>query len=68
MGTGIVSTILITIPWKANWLYYLSIIFFVLNVALFSLAFTASVLRYTLWPEIWHVRRPQPATQACESC
>nr|POE65901.1 sulfite efflux pump ssu1 [Quercus suber] len=36
MGTGIVSTILITIPWKAAWLYYLSIVFFVLNVGLFS--------------------------------
>ncbi len=55
MGTGIVSTILITIPWKAQWLYYLSIIFFVLNVALFSSAFFISVLRYTLWPEIWTV-------------
>nr|POE46839.1 sulfite efflux pump ssu1 [Quercus suber] len=53
MGTGIVSTILITIPWKAAWLYYLSIIFFVLNVALFSLALTASIVRYTIWPEIW---------------
>ena len=55
MGTGIVSTILYTIPWKAQWLYYLSIIFFVLNVALFSSAFFISVLRYTIWPEIWAV-------------
>ncbi|KAK5131494.1 hypothetical protein LTR08_000888 [Meristemomyces frigidus] len=55
MGTGIVSTILITIPWKASWLYHLSIVFFVLNVCLFSLAFTASLLRYTIWPEIWTV-------------
>ena len=55
MGTGIVSTILITIPWKAHWLYYLSIVFFVLNVWLFSLAFTASFLRYTIWPQIWTV-------------
>jgi tellurite resistance protein TehA-like permease len=55
MGTGIVSTILYSIPWKAQWLYYLSIIFFVLNVALFSSAFFISVLRYTIWPEIWTV-------------
>lgn len=55
MGTGIVSTILITIPWKTSWLYYLSIVFWVLNVCLFSLAFTASFLRYTIWPEIWPV-------------
>ncbi|KAK5119306.1 hypothetical protein LTR85_007662 [Meristemomyces frigidus] len=55
MGTGICATILITIPWKADWLYYLSIVFFVLNVCLFSMAFTASFLRYTIWPEIWTV-------------
>lgn len=55
MGTGIVSTILITIPWKASWLYYLSIVFWVLNVCLFGLAFMASFLRYTIWPEIWTV-------------
>ena len=55
MGTGIVSTIFYSIPWKAQWLYYLSIIFFVLNVALFSSAFCISVLRYTMWPEIWTV-------------
>jgi len=55
MGTGIVATILIAIPWKADWLYYLSIVFFVLNTCLFAMAFTASVLRYTIWPEIWMV-------------
>ncbi|KAK4555498.1 Plasma membrane sulfite pump involved in sulfite metabolism [Recurvomyces mirabilis] len=55
MGTGIVSTILITIPWKPLWLYYLSIVFFALNVCLFALAFTASLLRYLIWPEIWTV-------------
>ena len=55
MGTGIVSTILITIPWKASWLYYLSIVFFVLNTCLFSAAFMLSLLRYTIWPEIWSV-------------
>ena len=60
MGTGIVSTILYTIPWKADWIYYLSIIFFVLNVCLFSAAFTISVLRYTFWPEIWTVMIQDP--------
>lgn len=55
MGTGIVSTIFLSIPWKADWLYYLGIIFFVLNLALFSLALTISIVRYTIWPEIWTV-------------
>lgn len=55
MGTGIVSLIFITIPWKAAWLHYLGIIFFALNTALFTLAMLISVLRYTIWPEIWGV-------------
>lgn len=55
MGTGVVSILLITIPFKAAWLYWLSVVFFILNTILFSLAFLASLLRYTLYPEIWHV-------------
>ena len=50
MGTGIVSLLLITIPFQARWLYWLSVIFFCLNVVLFFLAFSISVLRYTLYP------------------
>ncbi|KAF2193410.1 sulfite transporter Ssu2 [Zopfia rhizophila CBS 207.26] len=55
MGTGIVSLIFITIPFKASWLYWLSVIFFCLNTALFFAALSISVLRYTLYPEIWGV-------------
>ena len=55
MGTGIVSILLITIPFKSRWLYWNSVIFFVLNTLLFSAAFFTSVLRYTLYPEIWSV-------------
>jgi tellurite resistance protein TehA-like permease len=55
MGTGIVALLLITIPWKARWLYWLSIVFFGLNTILFFMAFTISILRYTLYPEIWSV-------------
>lgn len=55
MGTGIVSILLITIPFKSRWLYWISVIFFVLNTLLFSAAFLTSVLRYTLYPEIWSV-------------
>ena len=58
MGTGIVSTIFFAIPWKAHWLYYLSIIFFVLNVCLFSAAFIISVLRYSIWPGEYRAIRP----------
>ena len=55
MGTGIVSILLFTIPFKARWLYWLSVIFFGLNAGLFAAAFGISVLRYALYPEIWGV-------------
>ena len=55
MGTGIVSLLFDAIPFKAHWLYWLSVIFFGLNAVLFSIASIASFLRYTLYPEIWTV-------------
>ena len=60
MGTGICSLLLITIPWKADWLYWLSVGFFVLNSILFTLALIISMLRYTLYPEIWTVMVTDP--------
>ncbi|KAJ4394361.1 Plasma membrane sulfite pump involved in sulfite metabolism [Gnomoniopsis smithogilvyi] len=60
MGTGVVSLLLITIPFKADWLYWLSVVFFVLNTILFTSAFTVSVLRYGLYPEIWSVMIRDP--------
>ena len=53
MGTGVVAVIFSTIPFEARWLYWMSIIFFALNTLLFSLALGISILRYTIWPEIW---------------
>lgn len=60
MGTGVVSVLLITIPFHARWLYWLSVVFFSLNTILFTLAFSASLLRYTLYPEIWAVMIADP--------
>lgn len=60
MGTGIVSLLFITIPFQANWLYWLSVVFFVLNAILFTCAFTISILRYGLYPEIWSVMIRDP--------
>lgn len=60
MGTGVVSLLLITIPFKADWLYWLSVVFFVLNTVLFTLALLISILRYTLYPEIWAVMIADP--------
>lgn len=60
MGTGIVSLLLITIPFQADWLYWLSVAFFILNTILFTAAFVISLLRYTLYPAIWHVMIRDP--------
>ncbi|PSR86974.1 sulfite transporter Ssu2 [Coniella lustricola] len=60
MGTGIVTLLLITIPFQATWLYWLSVVFFVLNTMLFVAAFFISLLRYSLYPEIWMVMIRDP--------
>lgn len=60
MGTGIVSVLMNSIPFHTPVLYYLSIVFFVLNAAIFTLALITSVLRYTLYPEIWKVMIQDP--------
>lgn len=60
MGTGIVAVLMISVPFDTAVLYYLSIVFFVLNAVLFVLAFITSVLRYTLYPEIWGVMIQDP--------
>ncbi|SMY23324.1 unnamed protein product [Zymoseptoria tritici ST99CH_1A5] len=60
MGTGVVAVLFINIPFQADWLHYLSIVFFILNTILFFLAFVISVLRYTIWPEIWSVMIRDP--------
>ncbi|KAJ6104112.1 hypothetical protein N7523_010432 [Penicillium sp. IBT 18751x] len=60
MGTGIVSILLHNLPYNGDWLYYLSIIVFVLNVLLFSTGCIISILRYTLYPEIFPVMIKHP--------
>lgn len=60
MGTGIVAILLASIPFESPVLYYLSIIFFIANVALFAMALGMSILRYALYPEIWSVMIRDP--------
>ncbi|CAG7934087.1 unnamed protein product [Penicillium olsonii] len=60
MGTGIVSVLMTSVPFHTPVLYYLSIVFFVLNVILFTLASITSILRYSLYPEIWSVMIQDP--------
>lgn len=52
MGTGIVSILLNTLPYNARWLYWISVVFFALNVLLFAVFSVVSLLRYALYPEL----------------
>ncbi|KAG7150053.1 Sulfite efflux pump SSU1 like protein [Verticillium longisporum] len=53
MGTGVVSILLHNLPHNAEWLYWISVVVFCLNVVLFILFFIISVLRYTAFPGVW---------------
>jgi tellurite resistance protein TehA-like permease len=64
MGTGIVSILLHALsdlyPRYHSSLRDLSIIFFVLNIAIFTVILTISVLRYTLYPATWSLMLRHP--------
>ncbi|PKX90342.1 TDT family transporter [Aspergillus novofumigatus IBT 16806] len=53
MGTGIVSILLNTLPYNAQWLYWISVVIFAINVLLFITGCIISFLRYILYPEIF---------------
>ena len=53
MSTGILSILLNRLPYNGEWLHIISIIFFVLNLALFVLFSVLSCLRYILYPQLW---------------
>ena len=61
MGTGIVSILLHNLPYNGIWLYWISVIIFALNVFLFSCFLLVSILRYTIYPEIWFAMIRHPA-------
>ena len=61
MGTGIVSILLHNLPYNGEWLYWISVIIFCLNIVLFVTFFLISVVRYTVYPEIWWAMIRHPA-------
>ncbi|KAH8809938.1 malate permease [Hyaloscypha sp. PMI_1271] len=61
MGTGIVSILLHNLPYNGDWLYWISVVIFALNVALFILFTFISIVRYTVYPEIWLAMIRHPA-------
>lgn len=60
MGTVIVSILLHNLPYNGAWLYWISVVIFALNVALFIFFLFVSLLRYMLYPEIWVVMIRHP--------
>jgi tellurite resistance protein TehA-like permease len=60
MGTGIVSILLHNLPYNGVWIYWISVVIFALNVLLFSMGCIMSILRYTLYPEVFHVMIMHP--------
>ncbi|KAK6380956.1 Plasma membrane sulfite pump involved in sulfite metabolism [Exophiala oligosperma] len=53
MGTGIASILLHNLPYNGDWLYWLSVVVFCLNVGLFCVFLFISILRYTLFPGLF---------------
>ncbi|KYK59462.1 hypothetical protein DCS_00592 [Drechmeria coniospora] len=68
MGTGIVSVLLHNLPYNGAWLQYISYVFFAVNVALFTVFLALSVLRYTLYPEIWRAMISHPGQSLFLGC
>ncbi|KAE8375530.1 voltage-dependent anion channel [Aspergillus bertholletiae] len=60
MGTGIVSILLNTLPYNGRWLYWISVVIFALNVLLFTIGCVISILRYSLYPEIFKAMITHP--------
>lgn len=61
MGTGIVSILLHDLPYNGDWLYWISVVIFALNVSLFMVFLLFSILRYAIYPEIWFAMIRHPA-------
>ncbi|UZP44758.1 hypothetical protein NXS19_012570 [Fusarium pseudograminearum] len=53
MGTGITSILLHNLPYQGRWLFYISVIIFCLNIAIFTLFSCISIVRYTYFRGIW---------------
>src|SRR5271156_1643847 len=60
MGTGIVGILIHQLPYQFSGLYEISIVFFLLNVVLFICLLVGSIIRYTVWPEIWGLMLRHP--------
>ena len=53
MGTGIASILLYNLPFNADWLRYIAIAIFILNIVLFVLLCTGTIVRLIRWKGIF---------------
>ncbi|KAM0202596.1 hypothetical protein ACHAPQ_004731 [Fusarium lateritium] len=61
MGTGITSILLHNLPYNGRWLFYISVIIFCLNIAIFVLFSCISIVRYTVFKVSWSSTLRHPA-------
>jgi tellurite resistance protein TehA-like permease len=60
MGTGIVSILLFDLPYNARWIYWISVVVYCLNIALFVTFTAISVLRYTIHKGLFEAMLKHP--------
>lgn len=52
MGTGIISVLLESLPYRLHGLHAIALVFFGINLALFALFIAFTALRFVLWPPL----------------
>ncbi|KEQ92599.1 hypothetical protein AUEXF2481DRAFT_91019 [Aureobasidium subglaciale EXF-2481] len=60
MGTGIVSILLHNLPYNGRWLYWISVVIFCLNILLFIIFTTISVVRYVYFTGLFKAMLRHP--------
>ncbi|KAI0745700.1 voltage-dependent anion channel [Earliella scabrosa] len=70
MGTGVVSALLHNLPYHSDSvaLKIASLAIFLLNLVLFTFVCTCTILRYTMFPEIWSLMIRHPAQSLFVGC
>lgn len=68
MGTGIVAILLHQLPYQFSGLGQISVVFLFLNIVIFIGLLFFSILRYTVWPEVFllMLRHPVQSLFLCD--
>ncbi|KAI9068272.1 hypothetical protein FKP32DRAFT_1600624 [Trametes sanguinea] len=70
MGTGVVSALLHNLPYDNDSLALkvAALVVFLINLVLFVFVCTCTVLRYIMFPEVWHLMLTHPAQSLFIGC